>query len=191
MHLWGNSTDNLPQMWSWNATSGLVQSTANPSTADWCIGAPVLPGLPLTVVNCNITDPKQRYSYNAKTGAFSLLADASFCIDAGSPPPNCSTTPFSSYTYCNSSAAPTDRAADLVSRLTVLDMAYVLEQTNPGIPRLGSQFILSKTKSIPTLILSRHPNNMQSRRYIIMRLFMALFTDVGQLSIITQQVSGI
>lgn len=134
--LWGNSTDYAPQMWSWNATSKLVSSTAA-GQIGWCVGAPPLPGVPLLVVLCNSTDSSQLFNYNASSGAFSLASEPGFCVDAGSPPPNCSAPPFSSYTYCNSSAAPADRAADLVSRLTVIDMAYVLEQTNPGIPRLG------------------------------------------------------
>ena len=123
-------------MWSWNATSKLVSSTAA-GQIGWCVGAPPLPGVPLLVVLCNATDSSQLFDYNASSGAFSLASEPGFCVDAGSLPPNCSAPPFSSYTYCNSSAAPADRAADLVSRLTVIDMAYVLEQTNPGIPRLG------------------------------------------------------
>ena len=139
MHLWGNSTNNEPQMWRWDATSQLVRSTYSSATENWCIGAPLVPGIPLSVVTCNETNPMQQFVYNALTGAFSSASQPSLCVDAGSAPPNCSDLPFASYTYCNSSAAPSDRAADLVSRLTVVDMAFVLEQTNPGIPRLGSE----------------------------------------------------
>lgn len=140
MHLWGNSTNYEPQMWSWNSTSKLIRSTYSIATQNWCIGSQSVPGLPLIVVTCNQQDPNQLFTYNATTGAFAAALEPSLCVDAGSPSPNCSVLPFSSYTYCNSSASPADRAADLVSRLTVVDMAYVLEQTNPGIPRLGSEF---------------------------------------------------
>lgn len=65
MHLWGNSsTDFTPQLWSWNATSQLVRSTA-PGQTDWCVGAP-----PVPVRAAALCDPGSPTQLSLSTPAF-------------------------------------------------------------------------------------------------------------------------
>jgi hypothetical protein len=58
------------------------------------------------------------------------------CVDAGTKV-NCSMSPYNTYPYCNSKLAPADRAADLASRLSVLDWQNILQNNNRGLANMG------------------------------------------------------
>ena len=128
--------DNPAQQWHYAADSGLISSPA--FARGRCASAlyPVA-GAPLVLQRCAPgAAPLQRFAYDNATGALRLQADASLCVDAGSAT-NCSVPPTSGYAFCNTSAPPAARAADLAGRMQVEELAYFLGNGNVGVPGLG------------------------------------------------------
>lgn len=85
------------------------------------------------LVSCNSSDPSQLFTFDNATGTLSMSPAGSgpLCVDAGSTA-SCDMAPFNTYPYCNYSLATADRAADLASRLTLLDWANLLYHWNQG-----------------------------------------------------------
>lgn len=131
LHAWGHySPSRGDQEYRYNPTTGQIASF-------WGKCASVsasFPGIPVVLQACNVSDPRQRFSFDNSTGVLSMQAgDGSgpLCVDAGSSA-NCSMAPYNSYPYCNSSLGAADRAADLASRLNVADFANLLYDSNNG-----------------------------------------------------------
>ncbi len=82
--------------------------------------------------------PVPQFAFDNATGVITMAASGggTLCVDAGDTA-NCSTSPFSTYPYCNPALGPAARAADLASRLTIYDWASLLQNGNNGVPRFG------------------------------------------------------
>ena len=104
-----------------------------------CVTAstPLIAGVPLSLQPCTKGGSiAQTFAYNSSTRTLILASNPTLCVDAGSST-NCSMPPQSSFPFCNHLLPPETRAADLVSRLTVPEIAQLLSNKNIGIPRLG------------------------------------------------------
>ena len=80
--------------------------------------------------------PNEQFIYNETSGLFRYVQNPDLCLDAGTAV-NCSMEPFSSYLYCNSSLDIEDRAADLMSRMTLTEKTQLIQNGNQGVKRLG------------------------------------------------------
>eukprot|EP00117_Sycon_ciliatum_P005145 scpid90606/ scgid9214/ Probable exo-1,4-beta-xylosidase bxlB; 1,4-beta-D-xylan xylohydrolase bxlB; Beta-xylosidase bxlB; Xylobiase bxlB len=78
----------------------------------------------------------EQFIYNETSGLFRYVQNPALCLDAGTVV-NCSTAPFNSYPFCNRSVAVDDRVDDLLSRMQLHEKAQLIQNRNPGIPRLG------------------------------------------------------
>jgi hypothetical protein len=123
------------QQWVYNNKTGAISSVFAPGM---CVssGSPTAAvGTQLEIAPCN--GPSiLLFSYDPATSTLALRQESQLCADAGTIA-NCSTYPYSSYLYCDSSATPDARAADLVPRLTGIELGTLLSNGNNGVPRLG------------------------------------------------------
>ena len=135
IHIWGSGKGNNPEEnYFFNASSGHIQTV---NFTNWCLtSAPVL-GMPLKVAVCDDV-ASQRFAYNTTSGQFTQADDSTLCVDA-SPPTNCSMLPQANFTFCDRMASADARAADLISRLTVSELASLVSFSNQGVPRFGLQ----------------------------------------------------
>jgi beta-D-xylosidase 4 len=136
---------------SFNAVSGaLVTMTASAQLPAGACVAPLY-GVPfhgagITTVACIKNGaPSQSWKYNADDGTLRLVANNSLCLDFGSTF-SCATDG-SNLTYCDASATPAVRAADLAGRLSAEEASALLSSnmivqpmnygTNLGLPARG------------------------------------------------------
>ena len=155
------------QGWTFDASTGLLKSTAMPGV---CIGVasstlhdnnpPPNPLILVTAQRCDDTSKgvNLKWDYDAKLGHFKMDGK---CIDAGQgvvsdvdpidtptlPPSGqgCLNPIAKALPYCNSSLPIAKRVADLISRMTIEEKtshiwgsgSHVPNTTFPGIPRLG------------------------------------------------------
>ena len=130
---------NPAQSWHFSNTSGLISS---PTYAKGMCATALYPvgGAPLALERCDgsgaSSSSLQAFAYDPGTGAFHLQADPTLCIDAGSFT-NCSMPPTSTFPFCDTSATPEARAADLAGRMETSELAYFLGNGNAGVPSLG------------------------------------------------------
>jgi beta-D-xylosidase 4 len=92
-------------------------------------------GMSVRTASCNAS-PLQQFFYDSATGYFHLGANNTFCLDAGSSA-NCSMAPWSTYAYCDPTQSIDVRVDDFVQRLLPDDFQNLLQNSNPGVPRLG------------------------------------------------------
>lgn len=126
---------------TWQLDGGVLRSTLHGLCA---AATDPIPGVAVELQPCNASDPLQLWVHNATTGSFSLAAATNggplgpACLDAGSAI-NCTSGPYAAALFCNATAAPAARAADVARRLTVYDLRNLLGgwYATPGIPRLG------------------------------------------------------
>ena len=132
-HMWGRYTPEVSnQLWSL-AGSALASDFA----AGLCLAAESTNlGALLALATCSAGDPLQAFTADVVTGLIHFGASA-LCVQAGGPGISCALPPFSTYTYCNSSASLEARVADLVSRLTLEEKVAALDSGVPAISRLG------------------------------------------------------
>lgn len=136
LHAWENSTSGwqpVNQQWSVNSATGQIVSLMNGMCAE---ASSALAGMPVTLQHCSSSNPLQSFNYEASTGFFHSSADSTLCLDVGSSV-TCLDAPFSGYTYCDPDASIDARVADLIPRLVPADYQALLDNDNPGIPRLG------------------------------------------------------
>lgn len=137
IHLF-HAYSNPAQSWHFSNTSGLISSPVYArgmcATALYPVG-----GAPLALEKCGSgggSSTLQAFTFDQGTGAFHLQADPTLCIDAGSFT-NCSLPPTSTFPFCDTSATPEVRAADLAGRMETSELAYFLGNGNAGVPSLG------------------------------------------------------
>lgn len=94
-------------------------------------------------VTVQAVDPKnpllQWQLVNTSVGGvlFQLKANASLCLDGGSPLPTCQDPRLASLPFCDQTLDTDTRARDLVSRMTLNEKVLNLQNNNPGVGRLG------------------------------------------------------
>ena len=117
----------------WLITGSQIKSGQTPATCLCAVGSVQFSSV--TTCNCDPSDPQQTLLYDAPSGLIKHTPTG-LCVDAGTPqPPFCSEAAHASWPICNSSVAIDDRAADIVSRLSLADKIQAL---NTGTPELGS-----------------------------------------------------
>ena len=136
IHIWGTGYGaNGEELFFFSPASGELRS----NFSSLCVQAPAVAGLSLFVAPCSAALPAQRFAYNNGTGALTLASDTTLCADAGTPLPNCTApgSPIAGLPFCNPAAPAAERAADLVSRLSVYELATLVSFQNEGVPRFG------------------------------------------------------
>jgi hypothetical protein len=133
-HMWGEYSPTVSnQLWS---VSGNAFASDYANGSCLAVATPSM-GETLALAACAAGDPLQAFSLDDASGLIHFGGEGGLCVQAGGPEVSCAIAPFSSYTYCNSSAPIDDRIADLVSRLTPGEKAASLDSSVPAIPRLG------------------------------------------------------
>jgi len=124
------------QMWSYDIQRQQLRSAFAPNMCA-TVAAPVA-GFGLTITSCagGAGSSLQAFAYDSASHQLTLASDPTLCVDAGTVA-HCTDAPYSGYAYCNTSLTPAERAADAASRLVIDEMAQLLANGNPGVPRLG------------------------------------------------------
>eukprot|EP00759_Apiculatamorpha_spiralis_P033634 PhF_6_TR34957/c0_g1_i1/m.50726/K15920/XYL4; beta-D-xylosidase 4 len=134
IHMWYNNTGSqgYNQQWRYDTSSGQITSMMN----GLCVTARASAvGMTVITGQCSNNNPLQAFDFTSD-GHLQLRSAPSFCLDVGSQA-SCQEAPFSSYVYCNPDASIESRVADLIPRLLPIDFQMLLDNSNPGIPRLG------------------------------------------------------
>ena len=131
VYTWPCGSDGAGANEAWVISGSQIKSGQSTPT---CLCAPGPAQFAIvTTCNCDPTDPSQTLLYDAPSGLIKHTPSG-LCVDGGTtPPPFCSQ--HASWPICNSSVAIDDRAADIVSRLSLADKIQAL---NTGTPELGS-----------------------------------------------------
>jgi hypothetical protein len=125
------------QLWSLTS-NGLLISARNGGHDCVAASAPI-PGLPLHMAPCNVSDTRQTWIQLPSDGSLQQVSlFGKQCADIGSRL-TCASPSVADLLFCNASAAPAARAADLSARLNVYDLQAMLGgwYQSPGVPRLG------------------------------------------------------
>ena len=122
---------------AWTITASSIASQQTPST---CLAAEVGEvQARVTTAACSSTDPLQQLAYSAATQLI-VHVPSGLCVDAGTPlPPEqwCQKPAQANWTVCNPNAALDDRAADIVSRLSLADKIAALGTGTPYLPSVS------------------------------------------------------
>jgi hypothetical protein len=136
VHVWFNTTgpNGFNEQWLYNSSTGQIVSTMSHLCA---AASAVLSGMPVRMATCSAAGSAlDSFDFDSATGLFHLRADPTLCLDAGTSA-SCSQAPYNTFLYCDPDASVDDRIADLIPRLTAPDYQALLDNANPGIPRLG------------------------------------------------------
>ena len=90
-------------------------------------------GTIVSTAECSASDPMQALTYSAATGLI-VHTPSGLCVDAGSnlpAPAFCTSRDHASWTLCDPTASLDDRAADIVSRLSLADKILALNTATP------------------------------------------------------------
>ncbi len=121
----------------WIVTGAQIKSGQTPAT---CLAATATTVGSLVSTNtCNPADPLQALNYDATSGLITHTPSG-LCVDGGTPlPPTpwCSVPPRNTWVFCDPAAALDDRAADIVSRLSVNDKISSLVTGTGSLPSVG------------------------------------------------------
>lgn len=125
--------DNSNQLWTFTANS--IQSQ-DPGQKCLTASAPAMAGSLITTNNCSSTDPLQQLHFDAASGNI-VHVPSGLCVDAQAAITFCQSPSRANWTVCNPNAAIDDRAADIVSRLSLADKIASLSTTTPALPSVG------------------------------------------------------
>eukprot|EP00117_Sycon_ciliatum_P036732 scpid79446/ scgid27609/ Probable exo-1,4-beta-xylosidase bxlB; 1,4-beta-D-xylan xylohydrolase bxlB; Beta-xylosidase bxlB; Xylobiase bxlB; Probable exo-1,4-beta-xylosidase bxlB; 1,4-beta-D-xylan xylohydrolase bxlB; Beta-xylosidase bxlB; Xylobiase bxlB len=143
---WGNNSGSNLQVFgktntAWNeqflyfATNKSIVSLMN----QMCItatGASNTTGANIVMEPCKANAGNQQFMYSTQDSMFHYVPNSDLCIDAGTMV-NCSIAPYSAYAYCDPSNDVDTRVEDLLSRMQLGEKTQMLQNNNPGVPRLG------------------------------------------------------
>ena len=81
----------------------------------------------------------QAWVFDRERGSVKPLPASHLCLQVGGhhEPLNCSYPPLNQLPYCNWTLPVADRVQDLVARMVLTEKAELLQDTNPGVKRLG------------------------------------------------------
>ena len=96
---------------------------------------PASAGSAITTAVCNSQDPNQALAYNAASG-YIVHTPSGLCVDGAAPRNTYCVGARHNWTICDSSASIGDRAADLVSRISLADKIALLA-TDSSAPSVG------------------------------------------------------
>ncbi len=132
----GSSTNEF-----WTVSANSIQSNENPGQK--CLRAgyttdtnPVAVGTPITTATCSGQDSRQSLSFNSATGQI-VHTPTGLCVDSGTPIDWCQSNGHSSWGICNTSLPIDERAADIVSRISLQDKIQALGTSTPALPSVG------------------------------------------------------
>ena len=126
---------------AWSVTTNSIQSQdANPGMC-LVVGNPGDPpasfGSVITTAVCDSNSTSQTLHFDSATGRI-IHTPTGLCVDAGTqPPPFCQISNHATWTVCDPSATLADRAADLVSRLSIADKLSSLITHTPALSSIG------------------------------------------------------
>jgi len=138
-HTWNcdPKNPNVNQVWTYdiNTPKSLLKATDYPL----CLaqfGSYL--GSTIMMAPCKPNDPLQQWTYDKQNLFFRSGADNTLCLDGGSDLGlSCNQPPLSNYPYCNPALDVDTRIADLVPRLSLLEKASMLQNSNIGSKRFG------------------------------------------------------
>lgn len=102
-----------------------------------CLAATYLGiGGAITTAPCNAADPAQFLAFNASSGLI-INTPTGLCVDAGIKLAWCDLQDHSQWPICKPDAPLEERAADIVSRLSLADKINALGTSTPALPSIG------------------------------------------------------
>ena len=139
VYTWPCGADGAGANELWTVSASSIKSQQNPPT---CLsveaGTPAV-GSTVTTNTCDSTDPLQTLAWDS-TSQLIVHTPSGLCVDGGTklpPKPFCSQGDHAQWTICNPAASLDDRAADIVSRLSLADKIKSLDTGTPALPSVG------------------------------------------------------
>jgi len=124
--------DGSKQNEDWSVSAASIQSQQSPPTC-LAVSGPAVPGASVTTAQCAGGDAAQTLAFAPATGLI-VHTPSGLCVDSGSPQPPvywCGLGDHPSWTICDPTAGVDDRAADIVSRLSLSDKYLALGTATP------------------------------------------------------------
>jgi hypothetical protein len=151
VYTWPCGQDGAGKNEEWALTSNSISSKQTPSTCLAVAPGPAFVGAPVTTADCSSSDPNQNMAWSS-TSQNIVHVPSGLCVDGGStlPPVSwCNNTARSQWVICDPTASLDDRAADIVSRLSLQDKISSLDTGTPSLSSVGLPGYRKSCRGLP------------------------------------------